>query len=41
MPIMANPTQIDRHGLLEVHDISGTLIGTMVLGTIVPIRRPA
>lgn len=39
--VMAYPTQIDRHDLLEVHDGMGTSVGTIVLGTIVPIRHGA
>ncbi len=35
---MTYPTQVDRHDLLEIHDVSGTEIGRIVPGTIVPIR---
>lgn len=37
--IMTCPTQISRHDLLEIHDERGTSIGTIILGTIIPIRR--
>lgn len=36
---MADTTQIPRHDLVEIHDISGNRIGTIVLGTIVPIQQ--
>jgi hypothetical protein len=36
--VMADATQIDRHDLLEVHGGTRTSVGTIVLGTIVPIR---
>jgi DNA-binding XRE family transcriptional regulator len=35
---MTQPTQIDRHDLLEIHGDDGADIGTIVPGTIVPIR---
>ncbi|RAZ72918.1 hypothetical protein DPM35_26325 [Mesorhizobium atlanticum] len=35
---MAHPTQVDRHHLFEVHGEIRTRTGTIVLGTIVPIR---
>ncbi|KSV65026.1 hypothetical protein N182_35960 [Sinorhizobium sp. GL2] len=36
---MTYSTQVHRHDLFEIHRMSGTLIGTMVPGTIVPIQR--
>jgi hypothetical protein len=38
LPAMTRPTQVHRHDLLEVHGESETAIGTIVPGTIVPIR---
>lgn len=35
---MAYSTQVHRHDLLEIHSMSGTSIGTIVPGTIVPIQ---
>lgn len=35
---MTYPTQIPRHDLFEIHEQRGTSIGTIILGTIVPIR---
>jgi hypothetical protein len=35
---MTQPTQIDRHDLLEIHGDDGADIGTIVPGMIVPIR---
>ena len=35
---MTQPTQIDRHDLLEIHGDDGADIGIIVPGTIVPIR---
>ncbi|MBP1295717.1 hypothetical protein M2192_000320 [Bradyrhizobium elkanii USDA 61] len=36
---MAYPTQIGRHDLLEIHGDMGARAGTIVLGTIIPIRQ--
>lgn len=36
--VMTYTTQIDRHGLFEIHDLRGTCIGMIVPGTIIPIR---
>jgi len=35
---MTQPTQIDRHDLLEIHGDDGAEAGTIVPGTIIPIR---
>jgi hypothetical protein len=35
---MTYPTQVDRHDLLEIHGDHADDRGTIVLGTIVPIR---
>src|SRR6185437_4877633 len=35
---MTQPTQIDRHDLLEIHGDDGADIGIIVPGTIIPIR---
>jgi hypothetical protein len=35
---MTQPTQIDRHDLLEIHGNDGADIGIIVPGTIIPIR---
>src|SRR6185437_16664985 len=35
---MTQPTQIDRHDLLEIHGDDGADMGTIVPGMIVPIR---
>jgi hypothetical protein len=35
---MTQPTQIDRHDLLEIHGDDGADIGIIVPGTILPIR---
>lgn len=35
---MTQPTQIDRHDLLEIHGDDGADAGTIVPGTIIPIR---
>jgi hypothetical protein len=35
---MTQPTQIDRHDLLEIHGNDGDDIGTIVPGTVLPIR---
>jgi hypothetical protein len=35
---MTQPTQIDRHDLLEIHGNDGADIGIIVPGMIVPIR---
>ncbi|KQU89498.1 hypothetical protein ASD00_26975 [Ensifer sp. Root31] len=36
---MTYSTQVHRHDLLEIHRMIGILIGTIVPGTIVPIRQ--
>ena len=35
---MTQPTQIDRHDLLVIHDEMGTDLGTIIPGTILPNR---
>jgi len=38
---MTQPTQIDRHDLLEIHGEDGDVIGNIVPGTIIPNRMGA